>query len=354
MKVSPRDAEGFVKAPKAGIAAVLLYGPDSGLVRERAEQLVAATTGDANDPFAITEIPAEQIKSDPARIADELGAISFGGGRRAIRVRQAGNAHTDAFLDALDAQADLAKVDALLIVEAGELDPRASLRKFFETDTRTAAIACYADDGRTLSETITTILRERGLSVERDALAFLLGALGGDRYVIRQEIEKLALYAHGKTTATLDDAMQAVGDSGARNMDDIVMAAAEGNHSALDAVLETQLAEGAAPVQILRAAIRYFQRLHLASGHMAGGRSAEQAMDSLRPKVFYKTAPRFRMQLAAWPRSDLASTLDRLLMAEVECKRTGAPDTLVVGRTLMGIANLGARHTRRRPTSGAR
>lgn len=348
MKVPPRDAAGFVKNPTAGVAAVLVYGPDTGLVRERAEALVQAVTDDPADPFSITEISAEELKSDPARLADELGAISFGGGRRAIRVRGAGNAHTEAVTDALDSQPDLSRVDALLIVEAGELDTRSSLRKFFESDSRAAAVACYVEEGGDLIDAIGGMLRDNGLSADREALEYLQSALGGDRYAVRQEIEKLALYCHGMKAVAVDDARACIGDSAARDLDDIVLAAADGNHRALDDVFGTKLAHGAAPISVLRAAIRYFHRLHLAAGHMAQGRSADQAMDALRPKVFFKLAPRFRQQLAAWPARDLSATLDRLLDAEAECKKTGMPDDLIAGRTLMAIANLGARHRARR------
>lgn len=351
MKVSPRDANNFVRSPSPGVSAVLVYGPDAGLVRERAEILVKATVEDANDPFSVTDLSADEIKSDAARVADEIGAISFTGGRRAVRIRNAGNAQTDAIAGALDAQADLSKVDALLIVEAGDLEPRSSLRKFFESDRRAAAIACYVEEGASLIEAISSILQRHKLSADRDALEYLQWALGGDRYVVRQEIEKLAIYAHGKTTVALADAMACIGDSAARGLDDIVQAAADGNHRTLDEVLSRQLAQGVAPISILRAAIRYFQRLHLAAGYMSQGRSADQAMDSLRPKVFFKVAPKFRQQLGSWPAAALASTLDRLLEAESDCKKTGNPDALVVGRTLMGIANLAARHRRGNSTA---
>ena len=36
MKVSPRELEGFVRQPPAGLRGVLIYGPDGGKVRETA------------------------------------------------------------------------------------------------------------------------------------------------------------------------------------------------------------------------------------------------------------------------------------------------------------------------------
>ena len=41
MKISPANAERFLAAPPEGTIAVLFYGPDNGLVRERARALGA-------------------------------------------------------------------------------------------------------------------------------------------------------------------------------------------------------------------------------------------------------------------------------------------------------------------------
>ena len=53
-------------SPDRAIVAVLLYGPDHGLVRERADRLVSAVAGDANDPFRIAELSADAMKDDTA------------------------------------------------------------------------------------------------------------------------------------------------------------------------------------------------------------------------------------------------------------------------------------------------
>ena len=58
------------------VRAVLLYGPDAGLVRERADGLVRGVAGDLGDPFRVTELSPDEIAKEPARLFDEAAAIA--------------------------------------------------------------------------------------------------------------------------------------------------------------------------------------------------------------------------------------------------------------------------------------
>ena len=83
--------ESFLRAPDFGLLAVLVYGPDSGLVRERALDLAKGVVPDLTDPFRAVEITADALTGDSARLADEVAAIAMTGGRRVVIVREAGD-----------------------------------------------------------------------------------------------------------------------------------------------------------------------------------------------------------------------------------------------------------------------
>ena len=90
MKIGPRQAEAFLKKPDPKIRGVVIYGNDDGLIAERAQQLARTVCPDLKDPFRVVDIAGDVLKGDPARLADEFGAMSLMGGRRVIRVRPAG------------------------------------------------------------------------------------------------------------------------------------------------------------------------------------------------------------------------------------------------------------------------
>jgi len=89
MKLAFRNIEGFVQKPTPDVAAVLLYGPDEGLIRERMKILSKSVVEDVNDPFNVVEFSAGQLLENPSRLLDEAQSISMLGGRRVVRLREA-------------------------------------------------------------------------------------------------------------------------------------------------------------------------------------------------------------------------------------------------------------------------
>ena len=79
------------RQPPKKLTAALVFGPDQGLVRERADALAKTVVPDLNDPFRVAEIEKRRAGTDPARLFDEAAAISMIGGRRVVRVRGASN-----------------------------------------------------------------------------------------------------------------------------------------------------------------------------------------------------------------------------------------------------------------------
>ncbi len=337
MYFSGAKAEAFVRKPDLSLAAALIFGPDRGLVRERMAALARAVAGDVSDPFRVVEIPASTLKADPARLHDEAASLAFGGGRRLLIVRDAGDIAAALFADFL---ARAPKDGAFVLVEGGDLSKRSTLRAAFESSSRAASVACYGDDERSVRAFIAELLRQHKLTADADALDVLCARLGQDRDQTRGEIAKLALFMDGgpDKRVGVDAVLAVVGDGGAASLDAVVLAAADGDYAELDRALSRALLDGESPIRILTAAQRHVERLHLARAHMDAGASAEQAMMKLKPPVFFRSADRFRRQLSAWEPARLAAALHALLEADIACKSTAAPDEALAHRALARVA----------------
>ena len=81
------EIDRYIAAPEDRRPIVLVYGPDSGLVSERARAIAGKVASDLNDPFTVTRLDGDVLASDPARLADEAGTVPMFGGRRLIWVR---------------------------------------------------------------------------------------------------------------------------------------------------------------------------------------------------------------------------------------------------------------------------
>ena len=204
-----RDIDVFLNKPDPARPIILLYGPDAGLVRERAEALLASAVDDPSDPFSLVRLDGDELAAEPSRLVEEAMTIPMFGGRRAIRIRAGGKN----FASGVDTLAGMPIKDCRIVIEAGELRPESPLRKACERAKTAVAIACYPDGERDLARLIDDETRAANLRIAPDARASLMALLGGDRQASRNELRKLTLYAHGESEVTLDDVMAVVADA---------------------------------------------------------------------------------------------------------------------------------------------
>jgi DNA polymerase-3 subunit delta len=333
MKLDSRAAAAVLANP-GGYRAVLLHGPDAGLVRERGSALVRAVLGAGDDPFRLAEFDREGFP----RIPEEMAALALTGGRRVVRVRDADDRAASAVTAALAGPGE-----ALLVLEAGELPARSKLRALIERAQDAAAIGCYPEEGRALSQTIRARLEAHGVSISSEALDWLTTRLGADRMASAAELEKLALYAGAGGKIEIADAQACTGDLAGLSLDDALFAATGGDLARADRALEQALAEGTAPVGAVRAALLHLQRLHRVRAAIAAGTPDAEAQRNLRPPVFVRRTGAFSAALRLWPIEALSAAMESLFEAERACKQTGAPAETICRNAIAALARRAAR-----------
>src|SRR6202451_2151355 len=231
--IKAADVDSFVARPDPARPVVLVFGPDAGLVSERVNALFKASVDDANDPFALARLEAEDLSAEPSRLVEEAQTIPLFGGRRAVWVK-AGSRNMAPPVEALWA---LPKIECRVVIEAGDLRRNAPLRALCERAKNAAALPCYADSERDRERVIDDEMRAAGLSLKPDARALLIPLLGGDRAASRSELRKLALYAQGRgqdgKQISIEDIAAVVSDASALALDDIVDAAFAGRTAEL-------------------------------------------------------------------------------------------------------------------------
>ncbi len=338
MKLAPGKVAAFLRDP-GGARVVLLYGEDEGLVRMRAEALTRVVAGASDDPFRVAWLPRE----DHGRLAEEASAISMMGGRRVIRVREAG----DALAAAVQAVAKAAG-DSLVVLEGGALQRRGKLVTLAEAMPNVVALACYPEEGAGLRSAIESGLAAEGVRADADALDWLRDHLGGDHASTRGEIEKLILYAAfekagGEKRLDLDAVRACVGDQASVSLDDALYAAMAGDVAAADRAVERSFAEGMAAVALVRSVLLHVSRMHWARGRMEAGASAVEAVKGMRPPVFWRRETEMVRAVGGWSLPRLGAAMTEARRAELACKRTGAPDGVIARRLVLALARQAAR-----------
>jgi DNA polymerase-3 subunit delta len=293
----------FLKSPDPACRAVLVYGPDAGLVAERASALAQTFAHKKRGHTEIVRLDDRDLAEDPARIEVELRMKPMFAERSVVRVT-AGQR-----LDAAALKATLTEPsENFLIVEAGNLRPDSGLRKVFEKDKTAVALPCYSDE-RALAGMIDDELAEAGLSIDSEARNYLMTRLGADQALSRSEVAKLALYASGGNTISTDDVEAIVGDAAETALENFVYAASGGDPAAALRELQRLAGAGTDNAAALAALGRHFTQLHRVASAQSAGGSFEDAVRSLRPRPHFKREPEFLAHCKRWGATRLAQAL---------------------------------------------
>ena len=339
------EFDGFLRRQGTPYRIILVYGPDRGLVSERAGLLAAKTGVDLRDDFSVLKIEAAEINSDPGRLADEFSAISLFGGDRLVWVRNAGNER--GLVEAIKAVSQMQPGHSHLLVEAGDLKKGSALRKLAEGSKTILAIPCYADEARGIQGLIDEEMEKAGLGITSAARARLSTLLGSDRLSTRSELRKLALYCHGEKTVEEDDVLAAIGDAAALSVDDAVDAAFTGEPRKLEMALERILASRTPVFQALRSALQIFEQIDVMRARMeSDGKPVAQIMNEMGRGIHFKRKPVIEKALRQWQGPAINAEMKRLSDAVFESRRNPALEPAIARAALLRICLLNRQGSR--------
>jgi DNA polymerase III subunit delta len=337
-----RDAERLLETPPADVRVWLLHGANRGGVRERADRLAAKWTDTPDDPFGTALLTESDLGDDPARLADELTALSMLGGRRLIRLRltgeKVGPERTAA--DAVSGHAEgRFNPDALFIVEAGALAGSSVLRKAAEgAKAGAVAIAVYEDETGDVARMIKEALAREKLRLTPEALDLVASRLPKERGVARQEIERLVLYLGPGSGASAgpEDLEPFLGVEPDASLFDAASDAFGGRLGAALAGLRRAFGEGEDGVSAVRAAGQHLARLRKIDVLTHSGVNPQSALKQA--GVFWKQEREVGRQTRAWTGAALDEAQGEVLAADLACKSAGAPSVLLAERLYLTLA----------------
>ncbi|SEA83063.1 DNA polymerase III, delta subunit [Rubrimonas cliftonensis] len=280
-------------------------------------------------------LQAQGLRSDPAALDAALRAQGFFPGRRAVVVNETGDQHAETVAAALAATGP----EAFLLITAGVLPSRSSLRKLFEAGEGRVAAAFYPDppDRGALRD----MLRSVGVAGGADDAA--LSALesvahGMDRGSLARLVEVVSLHHSGADRpvdlATVEACAPPSSDDGMGGAAEAaVEAALSGKAARVRAELARLTARGASPVSVALASARRLRQLHALA---VGGAPKAAALARLRAP---DAADRAQALARHWGAARLEQGLRLMLETDAGLRGgSAAPEHALMERALLRLA----------------
>ncbi len=322
--------------PDPAIRFYLFYGPDESQSRGYGERLLKALEGEKST------VSASAVKSDPALLADEAGAIGLFGGKRAVWIEPAGDEIAEGVAALLDASA----TESPAIAICGALRKTSPLVKLAEAHPLALAHISYELNERDAERVVEQIALDEGLRLAPGVAARIASAAGNDRGTIVQEVVKLALYAGASRDAPAQaghDDVDVVGvgaEGDSMRLGDLALS---GDLSALSHQLDISAAD-AEPISVVRALQRRLLMLAPIRARVDSGERPHDAVTSVGKSVFWKDKELVARMVALWDSKALARVLQRSGELERRLMRSDSPpDAEALEEELVAIARTARR-----------
>ena len=296
----------------SNINAVLIYGPDAGLVDEFCDKAIEKLEIEKDNLLAID---ADELREKQDALFAESCSPSMFGGRKAVIISGA----SDGDCKIISELVNSSSLCATVIITAGDLRV-GSLRKLFEEGKNVAAIACYTDDTKTLENLIRQELSaQSGIrQITPDAMSYMLSHMGGDRGITRGFLQKIAIYVSDKHIVDLEDVEKCLPDTSASNADDYVYSLTAGHINPTMIALDRLIYSGADANMLVRMLYNHFTKILIA------------VVDGQLPKLFWKVADKFNNAVKIWPEDEIVNVLSKLNNLEKMCRTNGMQPEILI------------------------
>lgn len=337
MKASKATIGRAIDQPDPRMRLYLFHGPDDAQSRALGQRLLESCSA---SKFIVA---AAAVKSDPATLADEAGALSLFGGPRLIWVEPAG----DDIAAGVGALLEAPSSESPVIAIAGSLRKTSALLKLAEASPHALAYASYAPEGQDAERMAVEVGRKYGLKLGSSVAARIAEACANDQALAAQELQKLALYidASPQNPKELDhEAVDAIG-AGSSEGDFLRLAdlALGGELAALADELSRLPAGGSEAIPVVRSLQRRLLMLAPTRARVERGETVDGVMASLGKSLFWKDKALVAKLLARWDAKGLATVSERAGRLERELMFSRAPDQQLLGEELLAIARAARR-----------
>ena len=335
MKLTGTEAVRYLAKPDPARSGLLIFGADGMRVADKRIEAVAALVGPQGEAeMRFGRLAAGDIRKRPGALLDALAEKGFFPGPRVVLVEDASDTHTEAMAQALS---QWRPGDAVLVVTAGGLTGKSTLKTAFERAPQAVAIGLYDDPPS--REEIDALLQKSGLTrIDPAAMGELIllsrELEPGD---FRQTVEKLGLYKlNDPETLTPSEIHALAPNAGEADEMDLAVVVADEQPARIGPLIRRLEAQGTLAVGLVIPVQRYFRALHAIATDPAGTSIAAK-----RTYGFGNRQNGMAAQASRWSVPKLEVALSTLIETDLTLRSVSkAPAMAVLERALLRVALL--------------
>ena len=213
-----------------------------------------------------------------------------------------------------------------LLFFSDKLEKKSKLRNFFEKNINTVCTPCYFDDEKNLEIIAKDELFQEKIMLSKESLNLIVRKSNGDRGNLRNELDKIKNYAANNKKIDYEKVKYLVNSSGEIKFENLINSCLCGEMLELKKNLVDFSVESVNQILLLKILSNKIRRLILIKKEK---QAVDQAINNIKPPIFWKEKPLVRKQLGIWSTSKLIKTIQEINDIEILCKKNHAVASII-------------------------
>lgn len=199
------------------------------------------------------------------------------------------------------------------------------LKALHEKEPNAGFATCYLSQGREKQQFLSELCQENNLKLDREAQAFSIQQMEDNLDALLNAFYKLRLYIDQPgQEVTLKELEPCLSDFREASVAPLVTHLGDRSLSKTLRAYHEAKSLGAEEIQLIRGLNYHFSKLMSLRAKVSSGMAPQQAMQAMRPPIFFKQQDEFKRHIARWSEKEITKVMDCLNTIELKIK-TGYP-----------------------------
>ena len=300
-----------IKKISSKICFYLIYGKNEGLKDECIKEIVKK---DQNKVFNYEE---REVQEDKQVFFENILSSSLFEDNKIIIINRA----TDKIYEIVQELFERNISEVKIIINSGILEKKSKLRSLFEKEKELVCIATYPDNNETLSRLATTFFRNKKISISQQNINLIVNKCNGDRQNLKNELEKISIYASKKNTITTQEILKLVNLSENHGFSELIDNCLIKNKNKIMNILNENNFSNEDCIIILRTFLIKAKKILKLSLELEKNNDLNKTIASAKPPIFWKDKEIIKTQLNKWKSDKIKKLIFQLNDVELQIKK---------------------------------
>lgn len=304
----------FTSLAGSSAPSIFLYGTHDAYLAHKVNGLVEQLAKAKN---AQTQwVDQQGFISDPSLLHNQGDLFSKSSSNKIVIIEDA----TDKSASIIESHLESPTTGVQLIIPAMVGSSIKKLKLLHEKSKNAVLVTCYLNQARDKQSFLTEMTQPLGLILSREAQVYAIQQMEDNVEAVLSALQKLPFYKELGSEISLTDLQTCMSDFREANVRPLVTKLGD---RILPPVLRSYHEAkmlGAEEINIIRSINQHFTKLMHLKASVTSGITIQQAMQNMRPPIFFKEQDEFIRHATRWSEKDIVKLMNRLNTIELKIK----------------------------------